>query len=218
MYCSNVDDMPDCSRDAQRLRRGYPIDGVYYSMEDLIAKYNVQLYLTAHEHSYERTWPVLRGDIDWSQNNHSYSNAKYPVHIIAGSAGCEEGFDGFDDVFFGPWSVIRSASYGYAHLIIYNSTHLHWSQTLDEGRAGTDDLWLIQTAEHAERPPRDDIKLYQGNTHASSICDEYCFHVCSQHNARSSCAVQCSCEAEEARGAPIGAGVRVKRSKLLKHR
>jgi hypothetical protein len=72
MYCSNVDDMPDCSQDAQRLRRGYSIDGVYYSMEDILMKYNVDLYITAHEHSYERTYPVYKGQIDL-QSNHTHT-------------------------------------------------------------------------------------------------------------------------------------------------
>ena len=42
MYCSNVDDMPDCSTDAQQLREGYlNKQGIReYGMEDLLGKYS----------------------------------------------------------------------------------------------------------------------------------------------------------------------------------
>ena len=90
MYCSNVDDIPDCSTDAEVLRRG--LGGSRYSMEDLLMKFSVDLYFTAHEHSYERTFPVYKGQID-RQSNHSYVNPKYPVHIVTGAGGCVEDLD-----------------------------------------------------------------------------------------------------------------------------
>ena len=43
-----------------------------------------------------------------------------------------------------PWSVVRSATYGYGHLVVHNRTHLQWDQLLDEGRGGTDQLWIIK--------------------------------------------------------------------------
>eukprot|EP01116_Phalansterium_solitarium_P013017 TRINITY_DN2984_c0_g3_i1.p1 TRINITY_DN2984_c0_g3~~TRINITY_DN2984_c0_g3_i1.p1 ORF type:complete len:415 (+),score=146.40 TRINITY_DN2984_c0_g3_i1:1586-2830(+) len=87
MYCSNVDDMPDCSTDAQQIRRG--VNGSY-SLEDMLAKYSVDIYFTAHEHSYERTWPVYRGVPDLSQLNHTYTDAVWTTNIVTGAGGCVE--------------------------------------------------------------------------------------------------------------------------------
>ena len=61
-------------------------------------------------------------------------------------------FDNFDEVFFGPWSAYRSATYGYGRMTIHNATHLHWAQLIDEGHAGTDELWIQKTPKrHAQQ-------------------------------------------------------------------
>ena len=140
MYCSNVDDMPDCSSDAQLLRAGQ------YGLERALSVRPVDLYIAGHQHSYERTWPVLNGTIDTTQTDvNVYVDPKFPVHLISGSGGCVEKLDEFDSIFFGPWSAFRSATYGYGHLTVHNKTHLHWEQLLDEGRSGlTDSLWIIK--------------------------------------------------------------------------
>jgi len=49
----------------------------------------VDLVIQAHEHSYERLWPVYRDNI-LAKN---YINPAAPVHIISGAAGCGEGID-----------------------------------------------------------------------------------------------------------------------------
>jgi len=150
MYCSNVDDMPDCSTDAGTLRKGFDHR---YGIETLMHDFNVDLFIAAHEHSYERTWPVYNGTIDKSQEAHPnlYHNPKYTTHIVSGSGGCQEYFDYYDDVFYGPWSVVRSSTYGYGHLTIHNETHLHWEQLLDEGHGGTDELWIVKDKEFKQQ-------------------------------------------------------------------
>jgi len=142
MYCSNVGG-DDCSKDATDLREGI---NKTYGMEDLLKKYNVDLYFCGHEHSYERTFPVYKGEPD-IQSNNTYINPKYPVHIITGSAGNEEDLGDFDDVLYGRWSAVRSSTYGYGHLIIYNNTHLYWEQLLDEGKGGKDILWIVKDSD-----------------------------------------------------------------------
>ena len=140
LYCSNVDDMPDCSSDAETLRFGIN-DTSLYGLEVILMKYNVDLYLCGHEHSYERSFPVFNGTVQPQDTTH-YLNPLYPIYIVTGSAGCQEGFDYYDKVFYGPYSAFRSSSYGYGHLTVYNSTHLYWDQYLDEGRSGTDYFWI----------------------------------------------------------------------------
>ena len=141
MYCSDVDSLGDCTSDAQVLREGYKGD---YGMDAIIAKHGVDIYFTAHEHSYERTFPVYAGMWD-PQQNHTHLNPKYPVHIVTGSAGCQEGLEWFDNVFVPAWSVIRSGTYGYGHLVVHNATHLYWDQLLDEGKQGRDTLWIVHS-------------------------------------------------------------------------
>ena len=139
MYCSDVDSLGDCTSDAQVLREGYK--GAF-GMDAIIAKHHVDLYFGAHEHSYERIFPVYAGRMD-PQQNHTHRNPLYPVHIITGSAGCSEGLEWFDDVFVPSWSVVRSGTYGYGHLRVHNATHLYWEQLLDEGKQGLDTLWIV---------------------------------------------------------------------------
>jgi len=141
MYCSDVDDFPDCSTDAETLRLG--LNGTICPMEVILQQFGVDLYICAHEHSYERTFPVYDGIIDY-QSNHTYINPKYPIHLINGAAGNQEDLDSFDEVFYGPWSAVRSASYGYGHLKVYNSTHMYYEQLIQEDPNNLDTLWVIK--------------------------------------------------------------------------
>lgn len=86
----------------------------------------------AHEHSYERMWPVYNATV---QNgtvdpNNPYDNAKAPVHLITGSAGCKERLDPFRLPL--PWSAKRIVDYGYTKLTIINRTHLYIQQISDD--------------------------------------------------------------------------------------
>ena len=138
LYCSNLDTLSDCTSDAKVLRDGYQGK---YGMDDLLAQHNVDLYLTAHEHDYERTLPIYRGQFE-PQPNHTYTNPRFPIHVVSGSAGCQEGLEYFDEYLFPAWSVVRSPTYGYGHLVVHNATHMYWEQVLDEGKGGLDWLWV----------------------------------------------------------------------------
>ena len=219
LYCSNTDDLPDCSTDAQRLRDGFILaDVVYPGLDTLLARYNVSIVFVAHEHSYERTWPVYNQTVDASQKNPgTYTNPHYPVHIVSGAAGCPEDLDYFDELHHGPWSLVRSSSYGYGHLRIVNATHLHWLQYLSEGTNGTDQLWFVQT-----QAPSRSVGAAAGV--APTWCDGYCLAVClhdRQAHTEAQCAKDCRCQAELERGALQGvraaANVAVRRG-LIHHR
>lgn len=58
------------------------------SLEPLFFQYGVDLIIEAHEHSYERLWPVFNDTV----TAHNYTNPKAPVHVISGAAGCNEAF------------------------------------------------------------------------------------------------------------------------------
>ena len=150
LYCCNLDTLSDCTTDAKVLRDGYGSEG--YGMDDLFHKHNVDLYLTAHEHDYERTYPIYRGQWEAQHANHTYHNAQATVHIVSGSAGCQEGLEGFDEYLYPAWSVMRSGTYGYGHLLVRNATHLYWEQLLDEGKGGLDTLWMTRNVSRKGQP------------------------------------------------------------------
>ncbi|XP_039597997.1 acid phosphatase type 7 isoform X2 [Polypterus senegalus] len=144
MYCSN-DDKDDCTLFESYVRLGRndtkpPAPG----LEELFYLYGVDLELWAHEHSYERLWPVYGFQVFNGSKEQPYVNPKAPVHIITGSAGCREEHDGFVPK---PreWSAFRSTDYGYTRMQVLNSTHLYIEQVSDDqsGRV-IDSVWIVK--------------------------------------------------------------------------
>ena len=93
-------------------------------------------------HSYERTYPVYRGEI---VNRHFRDN-EATFHLVVGASGCQGPMDDFDNGALYPWSAARSDSYGYGILTAHNETHLHWAQILDEDESVMDELWVVKAA------------------------------------------------------------------------
>jgi hypothetical protein len=136
--------MPDCSTDAELLRLGF--DGARFGLEEALSVRHVDVYFAAHEHSYERTLPVSNGIIDRQADTGRYVDPQYTTHIVSGSAGCREQLDYYDTVMYGPWSVVRSSTYGFGLLTVHNATHLHWEQIIDESRGGNDHMWIVKVS------------------------------------------------------------------------
>ena len=117
MYCSNKNN-DDCTH--------WRNDKLRY-LENLFFKYNLTIYLSAHEHSYERICPIYDGQCQEGLNKSSSFNKsklQYPLHIISGAAGCREGHEKFiNDVPF--WSVLRNNDSGYGILDV-NYNKLKW--------------------------------------------------------------------------------------------
>ncbi|XP_044523339.1 acid phosphatase type 7 [Gracilinanus agilis] len=141
MYCSNAD-LDDCTRHESKVRKG--LSGGRYGLEDLFYKYGVDLQLWAHEHSYERLWPIYDYQVYNGSRESPYTNPRGPIHIITGSAGCEEMLTPFTP-FPRPWSAVRVKEYGFTRLHILNGTHLHLQQVSDDqdGKI-VDDVWLVR--------------------------------------------------------------------------
>lgn len=105
MYCSNDDDR-SCKNETTWIRTGLPI-GHLYGLEKLFLDSGVDVQLYAHQHSYERLWPIYNFEVNNGSYEKPYENAKAPVHIITGSAGCKEEHAKF--VKDAPeWSAFRS--------------------------------------------------------------------------------------------------------------
>uniref|UniRef100_A0A4D5RKI2 Purple acid phosphatase n=1 Tax=Ixodes scapularis TaxID=6945 RepID=A0A4D5RKI2_IXOSC len=125
MYCSN-EDRNDCTFNESIIRKGIPLVHLF-GLEDLFYKYGVDLEFWAHEHSYERLWPVYDRKVYNGSYDKPYTNPGAPVHITTGSAGCQEHLNPFKT---NPanWSAVRYKDYGYTVMTIHNRTHLNLKQ------------------------------------------------------------------------------------------
>ncbi|KAF7640474.1 Purple acid phosphatase, partial [Meloidogyne graminicola] len=126
MYCSDYSG-DDCTKYNSIIRTGMPITHAY-ALEKLFYKYGVDLELWAHEHTFERMFPVYNRTM-FNTTCNPYIDSPAPVHIVSGSAGCQENTDPFVDR-PNPWSAFRSSNYGFSRMHIYNKTHLYFEQTL----------------------------------------------------------------------------------------
>ncbi|XP_015115464.1 acid phosphatase type 7 [Diachasma alloeum] len=151
MYCSNAN-TDDCTNHQSLVRVGLPFLN-WFGLENLLYKHRVDLQLWAHEHSYERLFPMYNFKVMNGSYEKPYNNYKAPVHIVTGSAGCKEGREKF--IPKRPyWSAFRSADYGYTRMKVFNKTHLYLEQVSDD-KAGAvlDQVWMIKDTPVPQYPP-----------------------------------------------------------------
>lgn len=96
-----------------------------YRLEKLFYEQGVDLEVWAHEHTYERLWPVY-DRIVYNGTSQPNTDPPAPVHVLSGSAGCQENTDMFNKA--GVWDAVRSTNYGFSRMHVFNETHLHWQQ------------------------------------------------------------------------------------------
>ncbi|XP_068729313.1 acid phosphatase type 7-like [Montipora capricornis] len=142
MYCSNADG-DDCTK-YESVVRGGITSKHFFGLEDLFYKYGVDLSLWAHEHSYERLFPLYNRTVCNGSKEEPYTNPCAPVHVTTGSAGCQEDHDPFVKD-YPPWTAYRSEDYGYTRMTINNGTHLYLEQvSVDLGGSVIDKVWIIK--------------------------------------------------------------------------
>uniref|UniRef100_T1GWM5 Purple acid phosphatase n=1 Tax=Megaselia scalaris TaxID=36166 RepID=T1GWM5_MEGSC len=142
MYCSNENDN-DCTHSETLTRVGWPFIH-YFGLEDLFYKYGVDVEIWAHEHSYERLWPIYDYKVLNGSYEKPYVNPKAPVHLVTGSAGCKEGREPFLDK-IPEWSAYHSQDYGYTRMKAHNKTHLYFEQVSDDQNGDIiDSFWIIK--------------------------------------------------------------------------
>jgi hypothetical protein len=145
MYCSNTED-DDCTNYDAYTRVGIPLLHIN-GLEDLLMENGVDLAIWAHQHSYERMFPVYNYQVYNGSNTDPYKNPKAVVHITTGSAGCKEDHAEFKKE-MPPWSAFRSNDYGYSRLHVNNKTHLHWEQVSDDKGGLVIDSFFLTREEH----------------------------------------------------------------------
>lgn len=142
MYCSNTDN-DDCTRNETLTRVGLPFFR-FFGLEKLFYDYGVDIEIWAHEHSYERLWPIFDHKIYNGSYDEPYKNPKAPVHITTGSAGCKEGTDRFVEP-RPEWSAFTSSDYGYTRMKAFNKTHIYFEQVSDDKEGAIiDSFWVIK--------------------------------------------------------------------------
>ncbi|CAB3397168.1 unnamed protein product [Caenorhabditis bovis] len=170
MYCSDFNG-DDCTKYESIIRTGIPI--VHgYALEKLFYEQGVDIELWAHEHTYERLWPVFNRTV-FNGTRNPYEDPPAPVHIITGSAGCRENTDIFVE-HPGPWSAKRSTDYGFGVMRVYNSTHVQFRQ-INVAQGGEDDnFWIVKTSrKHRPYRHRDVQKL---RNYGIRVPLNYCHH------------------------------------------
>ena len=109
--------------------------GMRNEFEDILFKYNVDLFLAGHFHSYLRTCSGLY---------RSKCNNGGPTHITVGTAGAHLDW-GFLVPFTGKWTRKFLKEWGYGKVVVYNETVLHWSfisQRYGVHMSPVDEVWL----------------------------------------------------------------------------
>ncbi|KAK3085903.1 hypothetical protein FSP39_010267 [Pinctada imbricata] len=134
MYCSNAD-LDDCTKSSSKVRQG---------LEDLFYEYGVDLVIQAHEHSYERLWPMYKGVV-LAKN---YTNPQAPVQLISGAAGSRHGEDDMkNSTTIADWSAFRmdkEAFNSFGRLKIHNNTHIFWEEVAVTTKEVLDSVWITQ--------------------------------------------------------------------------
>ena len=145
MYCSN-ENGDDCSKHETVIRVGLPMTH-FFGLEDLFYKYGVDVEIWAHEHSYERLFPIYDFKVCNGSHDEPYRNPGAPVHLITGSAGCKEGREPFQKN-IPSWSAMHSQDYGYTRMKAHNSTHLYFEQVSDDKDGAIIDSFYIIKDKH----------------------------------------------------------------------
>jgi len=110
------------------------------SFEPLFLKYGVDLCITGHVHAYDRTYPIIDGQVA----QYNYTNPNATVYITIGCAGNIEGHEKINAT-QKPYSAkIDNEHFGIGRMKIVNSTHLLWQFHASANQELLDEIWLIK--------------------------------------------------------------------------
>jgi len=89
--------------------------GLLGALETILKQYQVDLTLTGHVHSYERTFPVYNGTVigNFTNTTNQFTNPQATIHIVQGVGGALYSY-GWEPQ--PVWSASRHNLYGYAQM------------------------------------------------------------------------------------------------------
>jgi acid phosphatase type 7 len=109
------------------------------AVEDLFYKYGVDVFFTGHVHSYERSYPVYKSNVE-----KSYENPTATTHILIGGPGNDEmrntpGSSTLRGLLgsVGPWTVVQDDYYGIGKVTIIDDSNLKFEYI----RTGTGEVF-----------------------------------------------------------------------------
>ncbi|KAI6217041.1 Purple acid phosphatase [Aphelenchoides fujianensis] len=146
MYCTTFDILfSECNSADVRFRVGMG-KNKDYALEPLFFNQGVDLIVEGHEHNYERLYPIYnqklyKGTSDALNPN---NNPGAPIHVITGSAGCQENIDSFTPA--ADYDAARSTNYGFSTMHVFNSTHLLWQQIRASDGVVEDTFLLVKNS------------------------------------------------------------------------
>ncbi|RYG45460.1 hypothetical protein EON67_10570, partial [archaeon] len=93
------------------------------AVEALFVQYGVDIYFCGHEHSVEVSWPVYNNTAV-----QSYNQPPYPVYVVTGAAGCDEGHTSYDSAPQTSWNRFTDGTnYGLSVMNIQDANTLTWT-------------------------------------------------------------------------------------------
>ena len=110
-----------------------PHMGFALVLEPFIGRFHVDLFITGHQHQYERTHPVFNGTVaSTGGSNATYVNPGAPVYVVQGTAGAFVSGDWADPQ--PAWSAFRQGvSYGYGKMRVQGARALSYEWVSVEG-------------------------------------------------------------------------------------
>eukprot|EP01006_Ploeotia_vitrea_P064046 TRINITY_DN86809_c0_g1_i1.p1 TRINITY_DN86809_c0_g1~~TRINITY_DN86809_c0_g1_i1.p1 ORF type:complete len:446 (+),score=238.13 TRINITY_DN86809_c0_g1_i1:128-1339(+) len=112
-------------------------------LEELFAEFGVDVYFCGHVHAVERMWPVSKNGTVVEK---SYDNPQSPVYIVNGAAGNIETHTDHWMAQTPEYLAKRNgADYGFAKLLVHNSTTLTWQFVRADDGEVDDEFTLTKT-------------------------------------------------------------------------
>jgi len=112
-------------------------------LEPLYNQYKVDLVLCGHIHSYQRTYPVLAAKSFPQESLNVAVDPPAPIYIMQADSGAYIAHSWHSPT--SSWLAVKSDSYGFGVMTIYNTTHLYY-QKFGLDRDVLDALWLIKSS------------------------------------------------------------------------
>uniref|UniRef100_A0A0K0EBS5 Purple acid phosphatase n=1 Tax=Strongyloides stercoralis TaxID=6248 RepID=A0A0K0EBS5_STRER len=113
-------------------------------LERYLHKYNVDVVLNAHEHGYQRNYPIFNRTV-YKYKNNIYHNSPATTYILSGAGGCNRCTPAiFNNSGSLPFAAKRTISVGYTQINVINKTHMKINQIDTENKAIVDSFWIVK--------------------------------------------------------------------------